>query len=213
MRIALDILNRRSDFAALLSLGETAVPLTITRKDDDTFASAGTGSYRFVIAYKNTLLAACALTLSSDSKTLTGTLSTNTAEAQAVFDSLGYTPELAVMAAVRLMDSDGDLVRNLTLSETTMLSTANDGGDITNVTISQNGDEAIPAGSTTLAVVFPTAFATAPSTVLTNVSMPAADSNALGSITVTGITTSGFTATFTAAPPVSGYTLLWYARA
>ena len=213
MRINLDILNRRAELPAPLNLGETALPVTITRKDDDVFASAGTGSYRLAIAYKDTLIAACALTRSTDGSTLTGTLSTNTVEAQTIFSRQGYTPELEVMIAVRLLDSDGDVVKNLVLSPATMTCTADDGGDVSSVIISQSGAAAIDAGTTYIDVTFDTAFAAAPTVVNPTIRKPAADSDDLGAISVSSITTSGFRATFTAAPPVSGYYLMYYARA
>lgn len=212
MRISLDILNRRVDLAAPLILGETALPVTIVRKDDDAFADSGSGAYRLAIAFRDTLIAACALTESADFKTLTGTLSTNTAEAQQIFASMGYTPEIEVTVAVRLMDSDGDLVKNLALSTATMTCTADDGGDVTNVTVSQSGAAAIDAGATYIDITFDTAFATAPSVVLPTIKKPTADADDVGAISISSITTSGFRASFTAAPPISGYYLMYYAR-
>lgn len=213
MRISADILNRRLDFAAPPVLGETSLPVTIVRGDDDAFASAGTGAYRFTISYKSTNIAACSLSASADNKTLTGTLSLNTTEAQAVFDAGGRAASLECIASLKLLNVSGDVLRSLATSPCTVESIADDGGDVTDVTISQSGSTAITIGASTLAVTFATAFASAPTIVISQVQKPASDSDDLGSITISAQTVSGFTATFTAAAPTSGYKLNWYARA
>ncbi len=213
MRAYIDILNRRVEFAAPPVLGETELPLTIVRKDDDAFADAGSGSYRITISNKQTNIAAATLTRSADGKTLSGTISLNTAEAQAVFTSNGYPPSLDCLASVKLLDSSGNVDKTLCTSTVSVEAIADDGGEVTSVTISQDGSETITAGVTYLDVTFGTAFAAAPTVVLTQIEKPAADSDDLGSITISNKTTSGFRANFSAAPPASGYKLNWYARA
>lgn len=213
MRLSIDILNRRVEFAAPPTLGETELPLTITRKDDDAFADPGTGSYRITISDKDNNIAAASLSRSADGKTLTGTISLNTVEAQAAFSSKGYPPSLDCMAALKLLDSSGNVDKNLAVSTVTVECIADDGGDVTSVLISQDGSETITAGVTYIDVTFGSAFTAAPTVVLTQIEKPASDSDDLGSITISNKTTSGFRATFSAAPPVSGYKLNWYARA
>ena len=213
MRAYIDILNRRVEFAAPPVLGETELPLTIVRKDDDTFADPGTGAYRITISNKQTNIAAASLSRSTDGKTLSGTISLNTTEAQAVFAANGYPTSLDCIASVKLLDVSGNVDKTLCASTVSVEAIADDGGDVTSVTISQDGSATITAGTTYIDITFGTAFASAPTVVLTQIEKPSATDDDLGSITISNKTTSGFRASFSAAPSASGYKLNWYARA
>ena len=212
MNIIADTSARSLKIAAPFAIREQTLDLRVYRADDLAWITETSGNYyRLSIQRNGTLLAAVDLTLSD--RTLSGTLTTNTAEAIAAFSAVGNPANLEAEAVLRLMTSAGVPVREIGRGRFDLLFAPEDGGDPISATVWQDGSDDLIVGQDYVDVTFDTAFASAPTVVTASVEKPSADAANVAVASISNKTVSGFRANLNAAPSVSGYSIGWYARA
>ena len=183
--------------------------VTVIRSDGEAFATSS--GYTLVVQIGNTNVASCTLTKETETGVLTGTLSTHTTEATDAFSLKGNPDSLD--ARVMLFDATNATQPTLIAGSMASMRYNSYGGDDEPAvpTTIDIGTATIAAAATTKAVTFTNAFDSAPRIVLAQIAKPTGGED-ITVLTVGSITTTGFTATLSAAIPSTGYSIMWQAR-